>query len=132
MAKLIRLTSDDTNAIFDTTLKQDIIIKPNSKIALKSLSVEVDNKTLIIDSSNDDITYQLSDPTGIKTVKLTHDSYDATTAIVLFNDMNIKMNASLDTSTLGFNKDIKVEFKNSINAKTTKFQCDFNLVKLDE
>jgi len=132
MAKLIRLTSDDTNAIFDTTLKQDIIIKPNSKIALKSLSVEVDNKTLIIDSSNDDITYQLSDPTGIKTVKLTHDLYDATTAIFLFNDMNIKMNASLDTSTLGFNKDIKVEFKNSINAKTTKFQCDFNLVKLDE
>jgi len=46
--------------------------------------------------------------------------------------MDLKMNASLDTSSLGFNKDIGVEIKNSINSKTTKFQSDFNVVKLDE
>jgi len=72
MVKLIRLTSDDNNGIFDTTFKQDIIIKSGSQIALKSLSVGVDNKQITINSNNDDISYQLSDTTGIKNVKLSH------------------------------------------------------------
>ena len=42
MVRLIRLTSNNNQAIFDNTFKPDIIVKPNSKIALKSLSVAVD------------------------------------------------------------------------------------------
>jgi hypothetical protein len=132
MVKLIRLTSDDSSGIFDTTFKQDIIIKSGSQIALKSLSVGVDSKQITINGGNDDISYQLSTAGGIKNVKLTHDSYDNKTSDFLLNDMDLRMNASLDTSTLGFNKDIGVEIKNSIDKKTTKFQSDFNLVKLDE
>jgi len=132
MVKLVRLTSNDSNAIFDNTFKNELFIKPNSKIALKSISVGVDNKSIIINEGNDDINFQLADTTGIRNIKLTHAEYSASTAPLLFNDMNIKFNATLDTSTLGFNKDIGVEIKNSVNAKTTKFQIDFNTFKLDE
>jgi len=132
MIKLIRLTSDDNNAIFDNTFKQELIIKPNSKIALKSLSVGVDNRSIIINGGNDDIQFQLSDSTGIRTLKLTHDSYDSKTSDFLFNDMNLKFNAALDTSTLGFNKDIGVEVKANVDPKTTKTKIDFNVVKLAE
>jgi len=132
MVRLIRLTSNSDQGIFDSTFKQDIIINPNSKIALKSLSIGVDTSELEIDSSNDNINFQLSDAKGIQTAQLTHGSYDATNSNILFNDMNISMNASLDTSSLGVNHDIGVEIKNSINTKTTKFECNFKIVKLDE
>ena len=135
MVKLIRLTSDDNNAIFDTTFKQDIIIKSGSQIALKSLSVAVDSKRIIINGGNDDISYQLSTAGGIKNVKLTHDSYDNKTSDFLLNDMDLRMNASLDTSrpaATQTNSDIGVEIKNIIDSQTTKYKCDFNVVRLDE
>lgn len=129
MVKLVRLTSNDPDAIFDNTFKQELLIKPNSKIALKSLSVAVDNKSLIIDSSNDEITFQLSTTTGERKAKLTHAEYSATTTAILFDDMNKKLNSALDTS---LPVDIGVEVKNSVNSKTTKFQIDFNIVSLAE
>lgn len=133
MVKLIRLTSNDRDGIFDNTFKQELLIKPNSKIALKSLSVQVENK-IIIDSSNDEITFQLGEGNthkGPRAVRLTHDEYSEKTAPLLFNDMNIKFNAALDTSTLATNRDIGVEVKVDVDA-TTKTTIDFNVVKLDE
>ena len=136
MVRLIRLTSNSNEGIFDNTFKQDIILKEKSKIALKSLSVEVDTSVIEINSSNDNINFQLADtgptPKGIQNVQLTHGTYDAINSNLLFHDMNVTMNAALDTSSTGENRDIGVEVKNSINSGSTKFECEFKIVKLDE
>jgi len=132
MVRLIRLTSNNNDAIFDNSFKQDIIVIPNGKIALKSLSVAVDVSKIEINGSNDNIQFEVSDATGSQNVILTHDTYDAKNSKILFHNMDISMNAALNTSISGFNDDIGIEIKNSVNIKSTKFECDFNRVKLDE
>jgi hypothetical protein len=53
--KLIRITSDDDNGIFETQFNQSINIKPFSKIALNNLNANL--KPIIIDSVNESVTF---------------------------------------------------------------------------
>ena len=71
--RLIRLTTNDSNCIFDETLNQDIRFEPNSTIALKNLTLEADT-SLTIGPNNDNITYQLSNAVQV-TAHLTHQTY---------------------------------------------------------
>jgi len=129
--RLIRLTTEDPNAIFDNQFKNDIVITPKSKIALKSLSLEVDTSELEIDSSNDKISFQTSTTQGQKDAQLDHLTYDGTTAPQLFNDMNRKMNAQLTTDTGSANDNIGLQINNSVN-KQTRFQTEFKKARLGE
>ncbi len=55
--KILRLTTQNPQAIFDTSVNDELLIQPNSKIALQSLTLEQDDEFLIIDSTNDTFTY---------------------------------------------------------------------------
>ena len=78
--RLIRLTTTDTQAFFDNSFNEDITINENSQICLENLVAELPPKAIIIDASNDTISYQLQDTTsvgngGIHTIQLTQGQY---------------------------------------------------------
>ena len=55
--KILRLTTQNPQAIFDTSVNDELLIQPNAKIALQSLTLEQDDEFLVIDSTNDTFTY---------------------------------------------------------------------------
>lgn len=59
--KLLRLTTRERTALFDAAYQGDLVIPPNSKIALQSVSINADPASLIVDGTNNQITYQLRD-----------------------------------------------------------------------
>ena len=132
MVRLIRLSTEDPNANFDNNFKQDIIITPKSKIALKSLSLEVDTSELQIDSTNDVINYQISTTQGIVSSQITHNLYSGINVNLLFNDMDKKLNAGLTTLGGSANDNIGLQIRNSVNTKTTKFETNFHKSRLGE
>lgn len=52
MVKLLRLTTEKNDASFDIQFNEDIIIKPKSQIALKNLTLTMDEDVLKIDNQN--------------------------------------------------------------------------------
>jgi len=58
--KLFRIETNDTSGIFDTDFQEDIIIKPNSQVALNQASFEINFEKLIVDASNSGFTYQVN------------------------------------------------------------------------
>lgn len=96
MPKLIRLTTTDENARFESRFNSDIIIKPGSRIALQNLSMEVSRSEIVIDSANDLIRYSLKGGTEYTTT-LTHDEYSAANATDLLNDIAVALNSGIST-----------------------------------
>ena len=91
--KLIRLITDNEKAIFNNTFNDNLVLNPNAKIALQSLSIDTENSVLIVDGANDEINYQIT--TNItKTIKLNHDSYSRLNYQDLFDDIRLKLNAN--------------------------------------
>lgn len=122
MVRLIRLTTTNENAEFDNDFSPNIEIKPNSQVALKSLSLENVISEISINSANDRITFQTA--TGVVfTPQLTHAKYDTTTAPSLFRDMTTKMNAVLNPSTNPSNVGMEIDcFVPTAQGKETKFE----------
>ena len=75
--KLIRLTTRDDKAVFDSTFNANLTIPPNSKIALQSVSINTLPRELIIDQTNNQITFQIA--TGVeRTIQLPQGKYSVT------------------------------------------------------
>lgn len=109
--RLIRLSTTDTNCLFDNEFDSDIIIKPKSKIALQNVSFEVNKDKLTINSDNDKITVAITS-SNIKEIQLEHGEYDNNTIQTLLDDIQDKLNAILDSN---LNKDIGIEWNTLIN-----------------
>lgn len=91
--KLIRLTTTDQNANFNSTFNEDIIIEPFSKIALHSLTTQIETSQIVIDAQNNEIVFEIA---GIaRTIALNHGVYDKTNIDDLFSDFTDKLNACL-------------------------------------
>jgi hypothetical protein len=93
--KLLRLSTTDNNCIFNTSFNEDIILKPNSKIALQNISFETVNTSVIINSLNNVINFQLTAATP-KTITLNEETYTSVNFQDLFDDITNKMNKSLE------------------------------------
>ena len=120
--KLIRLTSNDNNGLFDNTFNEDIIIDEKSQIALHSFTAEIDTQEIIIDAQNSELSFKLvgGNSSGVpaRIVNLTHATYDNSNYGDLFTDATTKMNEKINyvATELGLqwqvqtNADKKVEF----------------------
>lgn len=134
--KLIRITSEDDNGYFDAYFNEDIIVEPNSKIALQNVSMECIVKTLEIGAGNDRVRFNLrSGAVGSvdKYFDLTHTStfigeqnYNSNNYKLLFKEIQDKMNALLS----GQGKEIGVQIKADIDTNGKFYinclQSDFN------
>jgi hypothetical protein len=91
--KLIRLTTENVNANFKNTFSEDIIIPEYSKIALHSLTTQIETSQIIIDAQNNELVFEIA---GVaRTIVLSHGVYDKTNIDNFFNDISTKMNMSL-------------------------------------
>ena len=96
--KLLRLETDSNQGEFEIDFSEDITISADSQIALHSISAELDLADLEINSSNNIIKYKLgSDPEVI--VTLTNKQYTKANIQELFNDIQQKLNDTLDGAT---------------------------------
>ncbi len=93
--RLIRLTSREPTATFDATFNENLVLPPNSKIALQSVSAGVERKDLIVDGTNNEIKYQIA--TGIdRTVFVPAGQYRATNTDDLLRYITRELNKSCD------------------------------------
>ena len=116
--KLIRLVSEDPNCIFDNSFNENLIIEKDSKIALKSISVDTVTNLLDVDASNNEIEYEIS--TGkTKTIQLEHATYGRINYEDLFTDMALKFNNNsgfvFAPDPLEDRREIGIEWNVSIN-----------------
>lgn len=128
MVKLIRLTSENLDGHIDSTFNQDIIVKPESQIALRNITMKTEKTNLVIDGSNDKITFNLNTnvtPSTERTVTLNHNDantpeYNANNYKVLFQDIENKMNATLDVTYTGVavNKEMGGQFRVAEDSNT--------------
>jgi hypothetical protein len=92
MVKLIRLTTTNSNGIFNNTLNTDVIVEENSKIALCNFSAEIRQDIININATNDKINCQLIGTEGPRTTNLSLNIYSRNNYEDLFNDMTYKLN----------------------------------------
>lgn len=102
--KLIRLSSDGVDtSVFTANLRDNVKIKAGSKIALKSLSMEILDKNLVVDATNNSFIVQMG--TNYvdgednyndlpKIVSLTHGTYTQTQ---LINELTTQLNKVLSS-----------------------------------
>ncbi len=121
--KLIRLITEDENSVFDNTFNDSLTLKPNSKIALQSLSIETENNVIEIDNSNDLITFQITAGIYAKTIELTRQIYTKDNYGFLLNDIQNRMNdatgftALTDPDPFPVRRNFGLEWKAEINSK---------------
>ena len=72
--KLVRITTDDQLAVFETKFNEDIVLEPNSQMALSNASFDTVFKNLEIDANNDTIKYKIR-VADEKTIQLNHGTY---------------------------------------------------------
>ena len=120
MVKLIRLKSDDDKLYFNNNIQSDLVLKPNSKIALQNVSFEKSVDTIVISAANDKITFDNDSFTT--DIFLSKTSYTTTNFSSLLTDMELSLNSSLALNewNLGkqFNVDVSTTNFMSINTTT--------------
>lgn len=94
--RLIRLTTDDDNGNFDSQFSTDIEIKKDQKIALQSASFQEVENTLILDNTNNSISFDYDfDNTKEFTIELTQGTFDGSNFQTLLDDITNKLNDGL-------------------------------------
>lgn len=99
--RLIRITTDDELGVFETKFNEDIVIEPESQIALSNASFDTVFKTLTIDASNDTIQYRIRKGNQfLKDVVLDHGIYTSSEedSQNLMNQIQNRFNEALENT----------------------------------
>jgi len=111
--KLIRLVSTDPKGFFDTQFNSEIIVEPNSQIALQSATFKSALTTIDITQSNNRMTFTLTNLTDLSEITL---------GIVLdeifYSDVNFR----------NFFNDIGKKFNEAMIMNSTTLGVDFSVI----
>lgn len=91
--KLIRLTTRDTEAVFDNIFSDELVMKKNGQIALQNVAIQLAPFEFVVNDNNKKITYQNS-TAGDVVVELTEAIYNDTNYLSLITDIQTKLNES--------------------------------------
>ena len=94
--KLLRLTTDNLDGVFDTEFNANINIEPYSKIALSNISLEASPSVITIDNFNDTIEHQYLSSGGLVSFKIEHGTYDSSDIEKLLTEIQNKANLSIN------------------------------------
>ena len=92
--KLIRLTTENEQGIFDCTFNEDVIIEPYSKIALHNITAEIDTTELTIDAQNDLLEWYISS-TNPKSTHMPNGIYNMANIDTFFSNLGLSMNRAM-------------------------------------
>ena len=112
--KILRLVSSKLNCEFNEYLKEDLIIKPNSKICMANTSFILQYPSLTIDGTNNIIQYNCG--SGLRTCILQEKIYSGTESggLVLLQDIETALNNQLRLTGKEFGGGYQVTKKNGI------------------
>ena len=116
MVKLIRLITEDNQALFDNTFNEDILIPRQSKIALQSVSIETENDVLSLDAQNSNINFQVSNGFG-RSFNLTHKTYTNLNYDELLKDIenNLNLNTGFNSGSFEVRRNYGLEWNVDLN-----------------
>ena len=92
--KLLRLTTDSSVGIFESSLNQELIVGKQSQIALGSAALELEDTPLEITPANNQIEYQVLNGFE-REVRLTPRIYNSSNAQEFFDDITKKLNEGI-------------------------------------
>tara|TARA_R110002096_G_scaffold17866_9_gene61513 strand:+ start:3597 stop:5249 length:1653 start_codon:yes stop_codon:yes gene_type:complete len=128
--KLIRLTSNN-NGEFESFFNEDIVIKENAKIGLKSASLSLNDSEIVIKGPNRkiDVSFQVSG--SVISVSLDEATYNSQNDADLLTNIQSALNSAMGTGsgTTGAqfvnDKAIGVEWRVSKNTTTSKTEISY-------
>ena len=133
--KLIRLVSTDTKGFFDTQFNTEIIVEPNSEIALQSATFRSALTTIDINQSNNRLTFTLTNLTDLSEITLgvvlDEVFYSDRNFQLFFNDVSKKFNEAMimNSTTLGIDFQVIPDENNLINIGYKRsFYSDFEVL----
>lgn len=129
--KLIRLVSDDNQAFFETKFNEEIIINPNSKIALSNASFENLLREIRIDNDNDKINFQILPGDNERNIILAHSTY--TSSVNDTNNLLKNIQKEFNDALEFVDGEVGVSFRvtdNNIN-HPTKGKIAFHIRRMD-
>ena len=94
--KLIRLTCESNDGIFNGKFDEDIHIKQDSEIAFQSLTMEKSSSSFNVNSSNNLITFRSKENATDQTCRITEKTYEKEDRVELMTDITRKMNSVCD------------------------------------
>ncbi len=130
--KLIRLVDNSKDGILENNFNDGFEVKPNSKIALQDVAVQLDPQEILIDHSNDNVSFQynINDPGTVQTFDIAAGTYNKANSVALRQSIQDGLNRSqgYNNKQIGFQWD--VDDKASKTRILTRF-CpnDFNIWK---
>ena len=92
--KLIRLTTLSQDGRFDNEFNDEIVIEPQSKIALQSIAVKTDITDLTIMGANDSIDFEITSG-NTRTIALTHGDFNEHNNHLFLNNLQLNLNQGL-------------------------------------
>jgi hypothetical protein len=121
--KLIRLTTRDTEAVFDNIFSDELIMKKDGKIAMQNVAIQLAPFEFIVNDNNKKITYQNS-TTGDVIVELTEGTYTDVNYQSLFADIQNKLNESTNYDGTN-NRVLGVEWKCEIPSTDSRVVIEY-------
>lgn len=134
MPRLVRLTTNDNNCRFRAKFGQGFMMPANSKVALHNLSLTLENKEIEIDSSNDLITYSISQTIVSRQARITKGIYNVNNIDLLLNNITnalnrmVSYNSEIPDFTIG--KEIGLEWRAAINPTSKKVNIEYKISQL--
>mgnify|MGYP007077397888 CR=1 FL=1 len=114
--QLLRLTIRKEYDEFSATYNGDIVLPPNSKIAVQSASINTLPTSIIIGTNNNRVNYQIREDLGEQELFLSPRTYEAGQIEEFLSDLEDKLNESVDFDVSDpNNKVLGLEWKTSLN-----------------
>jgi hypothetical protein len=92
--RLIRLTTEENDGRFDCDFNEDLVIPPNSQIALHSFTTQFPSTNIVINSLNNELLYTVNGTTNTKII-LPEGTYTNANVQEFFSQTQQKLNESL-------------------------------------
>jgi hypothetical protein len=99
MPKLVRLTTENNDGIFDCDFNEDFVLEPQSTIALHSFTTQFPFTEITINSTNNEIKYTVDGLAFEKIVVLEEATYNNANIQSLFESTTTIFNKSMGSST---------------------------------
>lgn len=92
--RLIRLTTEENDGRFDCDFNEDLVIPPNSQIALHSFTTQFPSENIVINSLNNELLYTVNGTTNTRII-LPEGTYTNANVQEFFSQTQQKLNQSL-------------------------------------
>lgn len=132
--RLLRLTTRKPTADFESLYSDSIILQPNSKMALQSVSINSNDLVVEINTDNNEIQYGIN-ASYTKTIQLTPRKYNSVDVEQLLTDITNKLNDSVTFSVGDSTKALGLEWlatRNDNNLVQIGYEHGRSQVNLDQ